>query len=659
MKDCQTSSTTASRWFYGSGFDLVVGCGAWSGPLLLLAYLASLNHAQAVSITFYALALVLNYPHYMATIYRAFRTREDFAKYKLFTVHLTILTVIVLVLAHISSQLLAIVFTLYLTWSPYHYSGQNFGIALMFARRNGVQTSPRIRNTFYLTFLASYLMFFLAVHSFSSADQYILTLGIPAKVARVAWLASFAVFLSSAILSFRAFAKQIGWRKLGPPLVMLSTQVIWFIVPTALALFSQVELLQARSTAGILAVMHSAQYLWITSYYARREATENPAQGRSWRPYIYFSVLVVGGIALFIPGPWLASKLLHTDFTASFLAFTALVNIHHFLLDGAIWKLRDGRIAALLLNSTEHKGNFANGVSRITNWLISPRLPVRILRVGAAMLLVLVAGLDQLKFYYGTQANDITSLSRASDLNEFDAALQVRLARANETSGNQAGKRAALEAALRLNPSYKPAQLSLARMLIESGKYDEAYSHYQQMFLQSSPDVDSLINFGVLADHLGHADEAATAWRNAIERDPNQANPHLYLAQLLARQKMFRDAIPHYERYLALISEQSHDGSASSRTNPTAIVKVVLQLASACRNAGETEQALHFFTQGATLANRVGDQQGLAFALTQSGEIKSDLGRKDEALADFQRARALQQSADVVPATSLQQPSKK
>ena len=74
---------------------------------------------------------------------------------------------------------------------------------------------------------------------------------------------------------------------------------------------------------------------------------------RNWRPLAYFGVLVVGGIALFVPGPWLASRVFHHDFTASFLIFTALVNIHHFILDGAIWKLRDGRIASLLLNSRE------------------------------------------------------------------------------------------------------------------------------------------------------------------------------------------------------------------------------------------------------------------------------------------------------------------
>ena len=640
-----------SRWFYGSGFDLIIGCGAWSAPLLLLAYYCSSHYPQGVSVAFYGLALIFNYPHYMATIYRAYRTREDFAKYKIFTLHLTVLAVLVLVLAHVSYQLLAVVFTLYLTWSPFHYTGQNFGIALMFARRNGVKTTPGVRRIFYLAFLASYAMFFLAVHSFSSADQYILTLGIPMKAARLLWLVMLAVFLVSTVYSLSVFARQTGWRKLTAPVVLLSTQVIWFVVPTALTLFSDIDLLQARSTAGILAVMHSAQYLWITSYYARRESQteqsgELAVRRNAWRPYAYFSILVIGGIALFVPGPWLASRLLHIDFMSSFLAFTALVNIHHFLLDGAIWKLRDGRIAALLLHTSVNKESVTSGSNPVIAWLTSRRKSIRLLRVAAAFGLLLVAGLDQLKFYYGAQASDTSSLSRAQELNPYDAALQVRLARANEHVGNQVGKRAALEDAVRVNPTYRAAQASLARMLIESGNYEEAYAHYKQMFSHLTPDVDSLVNFGVLAAQLAHEDEAIAAWQKAIERDASQANAQLYLADALARQQRFKEAIPHYEQYLALIAAE-RDSAGKVFPNPEVIVKVVLQLAAACHHAGDDDSALHFFSQGAALANRVGDKQALVLAWVQAAEIKASQGKTVEALADFQRALTLENSGSI------------
>ena len=641
--------STPSKWFYGSGFDLVIGCGAWSAPLLLLAGYCSSNYPQAVSIAFYALALIFNYPHYMATVYRAYRTREDFVKYKIFTLHLTLLIGLLLILTHVSSQLLAFVFTLYLTWSPFHYTGQNFGIALLFARRNGVKTTRGSRWAFHTAFLASYVMFFLAVHSFHSTDQFIVTLGIPLKAARILWAAMLVTFIVSSIYSLSAFVKQTGWRAMTAPIVLLSTQVAWFVIPTALTLFSDIDFLQARSTTAILAVMHSAQYLWITSYYARREsqADQASAQGNGWRFYAYFSVLIVGGIALFVPGPWLASRVLHIDFMPSFLAFTALVNIHHFLLDGAIWKLRDGRIASLLLNThrVENGTRAGSSFNQFTGWLAGPRRSARLFRVTAVLSLLFVAGLDQLKFYYGAQASDAASLHRAQQLNPYDAALQLRLAMANEHDGNRSGNRAALEEAVHINPTYRAAQDALARLLIESGDYKEAYAHYKQMFAHVRPDVNSLVNFGLLASRLSHQDEAIDAWQRALDLDAGQTNAHLYLADALAKTKHFQEAIPHYEQYLALIADDANASTPRAPLpHPDVIVRVILQLASACLNAGDDDHALHYFSQAAALAEKAGDRPGLAFALIQSADIKARHHEGTEALSDFQRALTLENS---------------
>lgn len=45
------------------------------------------------AVVFYALAF--NYPHYMATVYRAYHTQSEFARYRIFTLHLTALLTIV------------------------------------------------------------------------------------------------------------------------------------------------------------------------------------------------------------------------------------------------------------------------------------------------------------------------------------------------------------------------------------------------------------------------------------------------------------------------------------------------------------------------------------------------------------------------------------
>ena len=94
------NSPAASVWLYGPWLDLVVGCGAWSLPLLLLSYFSIASSARAWSVAFYGLALFFNYPHYMATIYRAYHRVEDVQKYRVFTVYTTALILLTGLLSH-------------------------------------------------------------------------------------------------------------------------------------------------------------------------------------------------------------------------------------------------------------------------------------------------------------------------------------------------------------------------------------------------------------------------------------------------------------------------------------------------------------------------------------------------------------------------------
>ena len=129
-------------------------------------------------------------------------------------------------------------------------------------------------------------------------------------------------------------ARRSSLRAILAPLTLAVTQFLWFLLPALVELFSGHEVPQTRYSSGVLAVLHSTQYLWITSYYEAREA--RAAGNTLWSFSRYLVTLIAGGIALFIPGPWIVSRLFHADFAASFLTFTALVNIHHFILDGAL-----------------------------------------------------------------------------------------------------------------------------------------------------------------------------------------------------------------------------------------------------------------------------------------------------------------------------------
>ena len=220
----QAETISAARpdgpWIYGAWLDLIVGCGAWSAPLLAAALWLTQSHTHAWVVAFYFLALAFNYPHFMATVYRAYHTRADFEKYKIFTLHITLLLVLTGVLLHASYRLFPWVFTLYICWSPWHYTGQNYGLLMMFARRSGADVTPGERRSIRGGFVASYLMLLASFETGGSTDPLILSLGLAAKYtlpARLVLAAAFTVFI---FFGFRRLIQRTGARALVAPLTL-------------------------------------------------------------------------------------------------------------------------------------------------------------------------------------------------------------------------------------------------------------------------------------------------------------------------------------------------------------------------------------------------------------------------------------------------------
>ena len=254
----------ASPWIYRPWLDLTVGCGAWAAPLLLPVYFLAPPEAQTWAVAFYALALVFNYPHFMATIYRAYGTKEDFSKYHVLTVHVTMFLVLTAVFAHASFPLARWIFIVYITWSPWHYTGQHYGLLMMFARRNGAAPTSAERRTLYLAFVASYAMLLLSFHSGPSSDRFMISLGLPESLALVGQ-----ALLGIASVALGGFAlvrlvRQMGLRAMAAPLTLFATQILWFVLPTVIQQGYGLQIPQSRYSTGILAVMHSTQHLWIT-----------------------------------------------------------------------------------------------------------------------------------------------------------------------------------------------------------------------------------------------------------------------------------------------------------------------------------------------------------------------------------------------------------
>jgi tetratricopeptide (TPR) repeat protein len=631
-----TAPASSGSWIYGPWLDLLIGCGAWSAPLLALALWMTPAHTHAWAMAFYLLAIVFNYPHFMATIYRAYHSYDEFTKYRFFTVHVALLLLAAGVIAHVWYPLLPWIFTLYICWSPWHYTGQNYGLLMMFVRRVGLSPTEGERKALHLAFVASYLMLLFSFQTGTSGDALVLSMGLPAKFTLPvrAMLAVF--FLIASGWAMISLARRGSWKSLLPATVLASTQFLWFLLPALIELGSGQEFPQTRYSSGILAVLHSAQYLWLTSYYQKKEAL---AAGKTpWRFLRYQLTLVAGGIALFIPGPWVVSRLFHLDFAASFLTFTALVNIHHFILDGAIWKLRDTRVSTVLVGGVGREVNAqarnAAGLRQLWQWLAGATPGARLLRVGAVTLLLVWGGVDRLHFYWANVSASLSSLKRAVHLNPDDSAAQVKLARAAEAAGDRDASLEALRRAAQVNPGNLSLQQAYARGLIAAGRDADAYAMYKSFLLRTPDNVDALVNFGLLAHRLGHDAEAIDTWQRAVDVDPGQANPQLYLAQSLEQVGEIQAAANHYRAYLQIVAKHPGEHRSETRTVVSALIKVADADAGGKR-AAESQKG---YLAAMQFAQKLGDPTLQSLALTHQADLQDRQGANQDAARSWQSA---------------------
>jgi tetratricopeptide (TPR) repeat protein len=624
----------ASPWIYSPWLDWLVGCGGWSAPLLAATFLFAPGNSHGWGVAFYVLAVIFNYPHFMATVYRAYHSRAQFEKYKIFTLHVTLLVLLTGVVMHASPRLFPWIFTLYVFWSPWHYTGQNFGLMMMFVRREGAEIRPMERRWLRGAFIASFAMLLASFNTGASNDPLVLSLGFLPKFMvplEAALAVGFAVCIT---LGFHRLVREKGARAMAAPLTLAGTQFLWFVLPTLIELRSGLEIPQTRYSSGILAVLHSTQYLWITSYYQRREAR---AEGKTnWSVVGYFVTLIAGGIALFMPGPWLVSLLFHYDFSTSFLIFLSLVNIHHFILDGALWKLRDKRVSSMLVDRSAQAAAQPE-IAAATG--AAPRGKLAF-RVAIIALLFLWGGFEELHYAMRNKDGDLASLQRAASLNPYDSGTQQRIARTESRAGQADAALASYQKAVAINPSNVALQESYARALIDAGRYDQAYANYQNFLDRFPNNPDALVNYGLLAAKFQHPEAALDAWNKALAIDPTQVNAHLYLAQAYDQTSQPASAARHWKAYL----DSSTAAASGDATQKQAIVGTIA-LGDDEAQLNQTADAMKRFELAREMAEQANQPKLQSLALMHLADAQEKSHNLAGALASYQNALKLDSTA--------------
>ena len=406
--------------------------------------------------------------------------------------------------------------TIFLTWSPWHYTGQNYGIALMFLRRRGVDVSPGLKRVIYASFLLSYVLIFLSMHvgggsatdlplNYTGGGYRLQSLGIPvswgAVLIPVAGFGYAAATLGAAFLLLRRAAP----RDLVPWAMLTLTQSLWFTLPLAFqygGLSTGVPGLDAESRRQWflwVALGHATQYLWITSYYARSE--------EHWHGMAsYLGKILVAGNAVWTLPVVIVGLLPGSLGGGAYdgglaLLLAAAINIHHFILDGAIWKLRDGRIARVLIRSAP---DAAQGLAPTTDSRLWRHVVWAVALLGTAIAVFVlfqrmsfpgrmqerdfegaVAIMDRLSWVGHDRARDRLKMGSAlADVGYPDAAIEQversirmrpsvvaysELARLKERQGDLEGAREAYEAGLVLEPDRVGLLHRNALLLMELG----------------------------------------------------------------------------------------------------------------------------------------------------------------------------------------------
>jgi Tfp pilus assembly protein PilF len=446
-------------------------------------------------------------------------------------------------------------------------------------------------------------------------------------------------FVGASGWALTSLARRSNFRTILPVLTLTVTQFLWFLLPAVIELISGREIPQTRYSSGLLAVLHSTQYLWITSYFQKKEA--RAAGDSHWSFSRYLVTLIAGGIALFIPGPWIVSRIFHADFAASFLTFTALVNIHHFILDGAIWKLRDSRIAALLLDGQQKSSNAGgekqSSFAAAAHWFTGRAPAARAIRLATVILLFLWAGMDQLHFWWSSEASALPSLQRAAVLNPDDSAVQVRLAHAEQLAGQRDAALAAMQRAAALNPANFSLQESYGRSLIEAGHDADAYAQFQKIITRWPRGANALVDYGMLAHRLGHDEEAVDNWQRAVDVDPGQANAQLYLAQLLDQQGQLQAAARHYRIYLEIMAAHHEKNLANAGPLLAALIKVA-DADAAIHRASDASKG---YNAAASFAEKAGEKTLESLALIHLADMQEKQSDNRGAAESYQRALQL------------------
>ena len=279
------------------------------------------------------LIIVANGAHFAASTVRLYTRPGVTRALPLLTLAFPVLAVLAVTAAITLPEPLGLLLVAtYLVWSPYHYSAQAYGLAVMYGYRAGTRLDDVAKRAIRITCLAPFIWTLLQPAGGVGELLRAWQVAAPAPVDQVRGLASHA--LESVILF--APVALVLWLRVRHdvmlPLISVVTIVsnaVWWTVFNILDAFLWAT------------VFHGLQYLAIVMIFHVKDRVRDPGNrhGARWHAVTFYVGCVLLGYALFDVWPY-AYAWAGYDFKRSALLVTAAINIHHFVVDAYIWRLR-------------------------------------------------------------------------------------------------------------------------------------------------------------------------------------------------------------------------------------------------------------------------------------------------------------------------------
>lgn len=322
------------------------------------------------------LVFACNYPHFAATNYRLYHSKANMMQYPITALVIPWVIIALLIGSYLSPTIIAPIFVkIYLVWSPYHFSGQTLGISLIYFRRAGVMVGKwerfALSNFIYSTFLYSTAKGEVA----SSASDISITPFFGVEMSRLClpgWVPDVVLVwmaINACLLLFLVGRWCVQNGRVIPPIVLLPaiTQFVWFVPGNYLAAFNY-----------MVPFFHSLQYLLIAWSMQLKEKMDRENIQPSVR-YVVGETMRWGGINMVVGWllffglpvlisvlgggtnaslewlhgfiPWLYLPQTGTGIGLQFSigVFISAVQIHHFFVDGVIWKLKRTTVSSPLM----------------------------------------------------------------------------------------------------------------------------------------------------------------------------------------------------------------------------------------------------------------------------------------------------------------------